>query len=142
MIDLYPHVRATLKAHAYFATTLGGFEDSQGNFKCFKEGEAPTDETPFIEVEINPGEEHQNTSWSSPFVTFHVWGADTDWGALYALQTQIRDVFRGQGVFASVGGAGPVEYVRIGPSVHGEGRDPVTERVSVSVALRLGIVDQ
>lgn len=102
MIDLYPHVRATLKASTFFSTTLSGFLDASSRFKVFIDGEAPTDETPFITVNIEPGDMHRLNDWSQPFVTFSVHGLDTDRPMLWAIAREIRTIFKDLSAFVSV----------------------------------------
>ncbi len=141
MISLYPHVRATLKAHAYFATTLGGFTDSQGNFKVFMEDDAPTAETIFITIEQPTVEESRNTSWSSQQAIFHVTGKDTDLETLWSIARKIRDIFRSAPYFTAIGTADPVPFMLTGPSITGSDTDPVTENRIVSVTLTFGVQD-
>lgn len=102
MIDLFPHARATLKAHSYFLTTLNGFVDSASRFKCFIEGEAPSLEAPFITVEMQPGGEDQRNGWADPFVQFNVHGPDTMRPFLWALARMIDSIFQATLIFAEV----------------------------------------
>lgn len=102
MIDLFPHVRATLKASTFFASTLSGFLDSSSRFKVFIDGEAPTAETPFITVNIEPGEMNGLNDWSQPFVTFSVHGPDTARPKLWRISREIPAVFRALSAFAAV----------------------------------------
>ena len=137
MLDLFPLVRATLKAHAYFATTLGGFKDSDGNFKVFKLNESPSAETIFITVEIRWGGKHRLTGWMTPTVLSTVYGKPTDWAALYAIAGKIDEIIGGTTVTAVVNGQ-KVRYEAVGDAVYDEGEDPVTGNVTVSVAQQLG----
>lgn len=141
MIDLSPHVRATLKADSYFATTLSGFTDASDRFKVFKEGEAPTLESPFITVDQQPGDQNQLTEWSTPSVIFSVHGDDTNWATLWTIARKIRDVFMEKECFASVDEADPVRYQLMGSAIFDHGRNPVTEKVLVSIALSFGITE-
>lgn len=136
MIDLFPHVYATLKASSYFVTTLGGFLDEGGNFKVYKRNEAPNADTPYITVEIQPGGEDQNSAWVRPFVLFNVWGKETEWDDLYAIALEIKNIFQAANAFAAVAGGTPVQYQTVGPAEFDEGEDPVVDRVVVSVSLR------
>jgi hypothetical protein len=141
VIDLFPSLYGTLKASTYFSTTLSGFEDGSGRFKVFKRNESPDGATPFVMVEIEPGGQHRLSEWASPFVTFTVYGADTQWPLLYEIAENIRDVFKNLSAFAAVGEDDPIQYELIGNALFGEGENPVTEQVTVSVALRFGIVE-
>jgi hypothetical protein len=137
MIDLFPSIRATLKADSYFA----GFTDSKSNFKVFRDDEAPTDETPFITVEQAPVDEDRNTLWSNPQAIIHITGKDTDWHTLFLHARTIRDIFRNAPSFAAVGSDPIIQFELIGPSIISNGRDPVTDNVTISLGLTFGILD-
>ncbi len=102
MIDVYPHARATLKDDTFFATSLSGFLDSASRFKAFIEGEAPTLESPFIGIDVQPGNEDQRNGWASPFVTFTVYGSDKDRASLWAIARKIDKIFKSLTQFALV----------------------------------------
>lgn len=102
MIDVFPHARATLKASTFFSTTLSGFLDSSSRFKVYIDGEAPTDETEFITVNIEPGDMHRLNDWSQPFVTFTVHGPDTARPRLWRIAREIPAIFRALSAFATV----------------------------------------
>lgn len=140
MLDVFPYLRATLQADSYFVTTLSGFKDAQNRFKVYKGDEAPTAENPFITVELAPGGESQRTGWATVVASFHATGTDKDWSLLYQIADKIADIFQATQATASVGGTA-VKYQTVGEAVYGEGRNPVTEQVVVSVALTFGIVD-
>lgn len=133
MIDIFPHIFATLRADTYFATTLGGFLDSRGNAKIFKGDEAFTTDLPSVTVDLTPGPQGQNTGWANVQAVFTVHGTDDAWEQLYEIAERIRTVFVSANAFA-----GGLEYQVTGDAEWSEGRDPVTETVTVSVALQFG----
>jgi hypothetical protein len=104
ILDLFPHLRATLRASSYFATDLGGFEDSEGRFKVFDDNEAPGTEPEYVTVEQQIADVNPLTDWTDPVVTFHNWGLDTRWHALWELAYHERDVFLSQNQFARLQG--------------------------------------
>ncbi len=139
MVDLSPHVYATLKATPYFAVGRSGFLDASGRFKVFRADESPTDETPFVTVEMRPGDESQITGWIKPYAAIAVYGKDTDWDDLFEIADTIRGIFHSSTAFAPVAAAPALLYQMIGSSDFEQGRDPVSENVTVAVALRFGI---
>lgn len=141
MRDIFSHIYATLKADAYFATTLSGFTDSSGRFKLFRDGEGPTLETPFIEVEIQDGPEDQRTTWATPTAVFSVIGKDTEWGTLNTIADNIKSILQQRNCFVALGLADPVQYQIVGAAVFGRGVNPVTENVYRSVGLSFGLSD-
>jgi hypothetical protein len=138
MVDLFPPVYATLKANSYFTDDWEGFLDNGGRFKVYKRNEAPSADSPYITVEIQPGGQDQRNGWVTPFVTFHVWGKDTEWEDLYAIAEEVRDIFESANAFEPVGSDEAIDYQTIGQAEFDEGEDPVTRQVVVSVALRFG----
>ncbi len=139
MIDLFSHLFNTLKASNYFQTDLSGFQDPNGNFKVFLEGEAlGYDQTPFVTIKILPTDQAQATDWSTPQVIFTVYGKETERTQLVAITNQIRTIFKELEAFASVSGAARVGYQLVGPAVFTEDRDPVTELINRSVGLSFG----
>lgn len=138
VIDLFAHLYTALKNDQYFIDELSGFRDAAGRFKVFKAGEAPTDETPFITVEMKPGTQDQRTSWVSPDAIFSVHGADTDWKLLWAIADQIRQIFQSASELPAAGDNPAVNYALLGRAEFDEGKNPVTEHSVVSVALRFG----
>jgi len=141
VIDIFSHIYATLKADTYFATTLSGFADASGRFKLFRDGEGPTLETPFIEVEIQDGPENQNNKWATPTAIFSVVGDDTEWDTLNTIADNIKTILQGKNCFAALGMATPVQYQIIGAAVFGRGVNPITEKVYRSVGLSFGLSD-
>lgn len=141
MLDLFPYLRATLKDHTYFSSTLEGFEDSEGRFKVYKGDEAPTNETPFITIDIKPGGQDQRNAWAAPIVMFNVTGNDTEWSTLYVIAEKIREIFTGTNALSVLTvGATPIQYQTIGDVLFDEGRNPVTEQVVVSVGMAFGLI--
>src|SRR5688500_9087652 len=106
MVDLFPHVRATLEADEYFEL----FSDTQGRFKVFIHGEAPSLDSPFITVEMQPGPEHQLNKCADPFVSFHVTGLDTQRPELWEIARTIVSIFQATTAFAAVGSDAPLQY--------------------------------
>src|SRR5687767_11368351 len=133
MQDFFPFLRGTMQVSAYYATTLGGFTDTQGRFKVFAEDEAPTLRTPFCTIEQRPVEQEQNTEWGDVQVIFAFHGKDTEKADLWELARQTRDIFLGRNLLVSVNGSTAIQYEVLGPAIFDHGRDPVTHLVAVSV---------
>lgn len=102
MRDLTPHTRQTLKEHAFFATTLGGFADSDGNFKAFGVSMAPLLETEFITIDQTPGDQNVNSEWASPSLVFTVHGPKTSVQNLWTIARKIHSIFKAATSFALV----------------------------------------
>lgn len=142
MIALFSPIRATMRESEYFAALTDWFQDAEGRFKVFKDGEAPTNESPFCTVEILQSEENPLNRWATVTVMFHFWGKDTEWATLYAHANATRDIFQEQNLFSTFSeGVDPIEFHVVGEARFSEGRDPVTELVTVSLGLEFGVVD-
>lgn len=139
MIDPVPSLRGLLKASDYFVTTLAGFKDTQNRFKVFREAEAPTTEAPYVTIELQPIQQDQRTGWLDITAVFHVTGADTDWTTLWAIAGAIRDIFQSNTVLPAVGDTEALTFQMIGKAKFSDGRNPVTDEVTVSVAAGIGI---
>ena len=137
-MNLFPSLRATLKADSYFATTISGFQDSSGRFKCFREGEAPSLEAPYITIDVRYGGKTQ-WNWMKPYVMLHFNGKDTDWDTLWTLAQQTEAIFKASTCLNNPAG-GKIQYELLGDADYDTGRDPVTEQVLVSLGQRFGIV--
>lgn len=144
MIDLYPHVRASLKLSNYFSEELDGFRDSEGRFKVFDDNEAPSTQSPFVTVEQEAARQSQNTDWADPVLIFHVTGKPSEKASLWAIAEAIRDYFLEVDVFAPITGdeeeEDEVQFQVTGEAEFSKGFNPVTEQSVVSVALRFGVV--
>lgn len=136
MLDLFPRLFATTKAHTYFATTLGGFTDSRDNFKFFDGDESPTAETIFISVDIDAGGQDQRSGWQTQIATFNVTGEDTDTATLWTIANKLWDIYKGNGVFSD-----GTQYLTVGDAMFGQGRNPVTNHRVVSVAITFGLAE-
>lgn len=140
-MDIFSSIFATLKASTYYDTTLSGFEDSEGRFKVWEEGLAPSSaETPYVTVEILPAPKAQATGWNVPTVMLHFWGNDTEIETLNTMRDETEDIFRASKCFAAVDGADPIEYRVMGDIVYGKPDfDPVLEQVVRSLGINFGI---
>lgn len=137
MIDIVPHIRATLIANAPFST----LKDSQDRYKISSHNESPTNETIFVTIEQVESSEDQNTAWANVDVILHFFGKDTDWATLFGYVRSARDIFRSAASFSPVGSNSAISFVLLGPSIVGRGQDPVTNNVTVSLKLTFGLQD-
>ena len=139
MIDLVPSFRGLLKASDYFVTTLAGFKDSQNRFKVFREAEAPSTDSPYVTIELQPIVQDQRTGWLDIVAIFHVTGKDTEWTDLWNTAGAIRDIAQANTTLPAVGDTEALTYQMIGKAKFSDGRNPVTDEVTVSVAIGFGI---
>lgn len=133
MLDLFPYLFTTLIADASFSA----FQDANTLYKIFKKNNSQTEETPFITIDFLPSGKHI-TGYANITAVFSVWGNDTEWEAMYALQSEIDRVFRDASCMTYNGNT--LQYSLLGDAVTSEGENPVTENVNVSLALNFGVI--
>ena len=142
MIDV-PSLRGALKQSSYFQTTLGGFADSENRFKVFRHGEAPSIESQYVTIEMQPVRRDRRTGWNLFTAIFHVTGSDTDRFALKTIAHAISDIFEATDTLPEVVGEEveypALKYELIGDAVFDDGTNPVTDEITESVALTFGI---
>lgn len=150
MKDVFPGTRALILADSYFATTLGGFKNSDLIPKVFDESDGYNGEHPFLSIDVRPNKKDRNSWWTGPDVIIsatgpnHVDGAYLGKVTLYKLCEEVERIIRANNCLPAVVDGGlsipAIQYEVMGDSSWDQGENPVLEMVTVSVALRLGIV--